>query len=114
MKSSNIYADVRIDRAAHLRRDEAWLADAAVNPASRVLPIWRSRNLVIEGETPEPVHLPPDIAPMDAAGDTVFLGLVGEAAYFAIDVSHMDPPPLGEHGEFVDLRQIGPRRKSVV
>ena len=111
MKSPNIYSDVQIDRAAHLRRDDAWLADAAVNPASRVLPIWRSRNLVVEGETPAPVHLPPDIVPMDGAGDAVFLGLAGETAYFAIDVSHLDPPPLGDHGEFLDLRQVGPRMR---
>ena len=111
MKRPNIYADVGIDRAAHLRRDEAWLADAAVNPASRVLPVWRSRNLVVEGETPEPVHLPPDVVPMDEAAAAVFLGLVGETAYFAIDVSHMEPPPLADHGKFVDLRQVGPRMR---
>jgi NAD+ diphosphatase len=112
MKSPNIYADVRIDRAAHLRRDAAWLADASVNPASRVLPIWRSRNLVMEGEIPRPVHLPPDIAPIRDARNSVFLGLAAETAYFAIDVSHFDPPPLGEHGEFLDLRQVGPRMRA--
>jgi len=112
MKNPNIYADVPIDRAAHLRRDTVWLADAAVNPASRVLPIWRSRNLVLEGEIPLPVHLSPGIAPMQDARTSVFLGLAAEVPYFAIDLSHMDPPPLGEHGEFLDLRQVGPRMRA--
>jgi len=112
MKSPNIYGDVRIDRAAHLRRDDAWLSDAAANPASRILPVWRSRNLVVEGETPAPVHLPPDIVPLAEVRTSVFLGLSAETAYFAIDVSHMDTPPLSEHGEFVDLRQVGPRMRA--
>jgi NAD+ diphosphatase len=112
MKSPNIYADVRIDRAAHLRRDDAWLADAAANPASRILPVWRSRNLVVEGETPAPVHLPPDIVALGEVRTSVFLGLAEETAYFAIDLSHLDPPPLGDHGEFVDLRQVGPRMRA--
>ena len=39
----------------------------------------------------------------------VFLGLMNEVAYFAVDVSEHEEPPFREHGEFHDLRQVGPR-----
>ncbi len=39
----------------------------------------------------------------------VFLGLMNDIAHFAIDVSHHDEPPFGDHGEFHDLRRGGAR-----
>ena len=61
-----------VDRAAHRRTDEAWLADAVADPANRVL-------LLREGRTP---------VARDADGAAV-LGLVP-----APDLADLDVPPL--------------------
>jgi NAD+ diphosphatase len=108
-KNPNIYANRGLDRAAHLRRDEAWIAARLGDKSSRVLAIWRSRSLVIEGDMPTAVLLDPDQGLCVESQALVFLGMVGEAAHFAVDLSHHDEPPFREHGEFHDLRQVGPR-----
>lgn len=109
MKSANTYASIEIDRAGHLRRDDEWLVSQLRDPASRVVPVWRSRNLVIEGDIPQPMALPTGHLPLDDHDVVVFLGLVDKTAYFAIDVSHHDEPPLRDYGTFQDLRRVGPR-----
>jgi len=109
MKSPNIYANAELDRAAHLRRDDAWIREKLADTSSRLLPVWRSRSLVIEGEVPASVLLDPGQGMTADAQMVVFLGLMDDVAHFAIDVSHHDDPPFGEHGEFHDLRQVGPR-----
>ena len=109
MKSANVYANVDLDRAAHLRRDAAWIQAKLLDGSSRILPIWRSRSLVVEGETPVSILLEPDRGLIAETQVVVFLGMMGEVAHFAIDVSHHEQPPFGDHGEFHDLRQVGPR-----
>ena len=109
MKSANTYASIEIDRAGHLRRDEGWVEKRLTDPASRIVPVWRSRSLVIEGDIPQPMALPIAHVPLDNLEAVVFLGLVDEAAYFAIDVSHHEEPPLRDYGTFQDLRRVGPR-----
>ena len=109
MKSPNIYADIDLDRAGHLRRDESWIAERLADPGSRLVAIWRSRSLVIEGEVPQSVMLPATAPLVDQASQVVFLGMLNNVPHFAIDVSDHEDPPLKEHGEFLDLRQVGPR-----
>ncbi|MEM9682814.1 MAG: NAD(+) diphosphatase [Pseudomonadota bacterium] len=109
MKSANIYANTDLDRAAHLRRDASWIREKLNDGSSRILPIWRSRSLVVEGETPVSILLEPDRRLISQTQVVVFLGLMDEVAHFAIDVSHHEDPPFGDHGEFHDLRQVGPR-----
>jgi GGDEF domain-containing protein len=46
---------------------------------------------------------------IEQASTQIFLGLVEEVAYFALDLSDHDPAPSLSHGEFLDLRQVGPR-----
>jgi NAD+ diphosphatase len=109
MKSPNIYADVALDRAAHFRRDEAWVKARLADRASRILPVWRSRSLVIEGEMPSTVLLDAHDGLLLQLEAVVFLGLMNDVAYFALDVSDHEEPPFREYGEFYDLRQVGPR-----
>ena len=113
MKNPNIYADIDIDRAGHFRRDEGWIEKRLADPESRIIPVWRSRNLVVEAEMPQPVLLPAVEALLGDTEPAVFLGLVDEMAHFAIDVSDHDSPPFGDRGEFLDLRQVGPRMNAV-
>jgi len=109
MKSPNIYANTDLDRAAHLRRDDDWIRERLADGSSRILPVWRSRSLVIEGEMPASVLLDPGQGLVVETEMVVFLGVIDDTAHFAIDVSHHDEPPFREHGEFHDLRQVGPR-----
>jgi len=115
----NVYAAAPLDRAAHRRKDPAWLAEALAAPVARVLPLWRGQNLVTGGtEAPEAAFLPgPAGAALAAAAAVppVFLGLHGDVPLFALDLSGVaDPlglPELsrrGQAGAFFDLRVVGP------
>jgi NAD+ diphosphatase len=108
----NFYADPDFDRAGHLRRDEAWLADARKDPANRAVPLWQTRNLVIAGERPKALF--PSLAELPSIERTSFLGLSGGLAYFAADLSDLaeeEAARVARHFDsqaaFLDLRQVG-------
>jgi hypothetical protein len=86
--------------------DEAWVKARLADRASRI-PVWRSRSLVIEGEMPSTVLLDAHDGLLSQLDAVVFLGLMDDVAYFALDVSDHEEPPFREHGEFHDLRQVG-------
>jgi NAD+ diphosphatase len=115
---TNYYADAGLDRVSERRKDAAWVAERLFHAETRFVPLWRSRNYVDPEEAAailltaeEHKQLPPGIE------EPVFLGLVGEIAYFASDLSHIEageagPPILPpEQGQavFLDLRMVGPR-----
>jgi NAD+ diphosphatase len=113
-KQPNYYAAGGYDRAAKLRKDEAWLATRLDRPASRIVPVWRTQNLVTSAQDGMPqraAFLTPDRIAGDPAND-VFLGQIEDRAYFARDLSAVETPldlirsdvPL----EFADLRRVGP------
>ena len=88
-RQPNPYTGSPLDRAAHLREDEAWITARLADPASLFIPVWRSRSLLhsldegrpkaayVSGAAAEAIRL--------AGGPWVFLGLLGEAAVFAVD-----------------------------
>jgi NAD+ diphosphatase len=95
-----------IDRAAHLRSDDEWLARAWANPSSRVIVVDAGRALVDEHGAlvlSRPADAPP--------GEQYFLGVAAptdaEAAVgvFAIAAPLPDPPPSGTRA--ANLREIG-------
>jgi NAD+ diphosphatase len=107
----NFYAFAELDRVGHFRRDGAWLAARSVHPSSRFLPVWRNQNLIIAAsEPPRAALLTIDEVALDA-GETVLLGLTGEDALFALDLSAHDEPLNGIRHErpleFTDLRRVG-------
>ena len=113
-KEPNYYAAGGYDRAAHLRKDDAWLTERVGHPLSRIVPVWRNQSLVVSGQDKNPpraAFLTRDQLPGDPAND-VFLGQLEDRAYFARDLSAHDNPlelirsdvPL----EFSDLRRVGP------
>ncbi len=122
----NFYSGMRLDRADHLRRDGDWLAARLADPASRFAPVWRARNLIRGEKDPRAVWLDGTAggALRTRASETVFLGLDGETAYFALDISAIEEPETvpelagelaGEladdgapMGTFLDLRTVGP------
>lgn len=114
MTRSNFYATINLDRAANQRTDSEWLANLLRAPQSRVLPLWRSQSLFTTGDELAMVEL--DIGHIETLSDgqnePILLGLIGETAYFSLDVSHIENPAdhdiLGQQGQFADLRQVGP------
>lgn len=134
-RKPNPFAGGGVDRATHLRADPGWLSDRRSDPSSRVVPVWRSRSLVVQsaqepgaeadGMAYEPVFLPPAVAAAVSGSpeEWIFLGLEGGAdggrsdrgrALFAADVSGAGAegkPPSGAAldgaGEFLDLRGVG-------
>jgi NAD+ diphosphatase len=114
MQRPNFYASNGLDRVSHLRGDAAWLAQRLADPASRVQPVWRSRNFVIHGERPAAGWLPAAALAdhIDAGATVALLGIVAGVAHFTVDLSAVeDPmrlPTLADLGEFQDLRRVGP------
>ena len=107
MKAPNFYASGGIDRAAHLRADEDWIRQQIEDRAARIVPIWRTQNLVQPGERPAGITVEASRGLLMGAGSVVFLGLIEEIAHFAADFSAHEDPPLTEHGQFRDMRGIG-------
>ena len=110
----NAYTGNPLDRAAHLRDDEAWIAGRLSDPATLFVPVWRSKTLVQGDDEPQAVFLTGEAAEAVrmAGGPWAFLGLQGEQAVFAVDVSGVeDPVPLlpAEMGRFEDLRALAGR-----
>ncbi len=111
MRAPNTYAGCRLDRAPHRRRDEAWLQKRLQDPASAILPLWRGLPLIVEAAEPAPALLGGgEAAAIVLGAEWALLGLTGERAVFALDLStaQSEAPDLGRWGRFVDLRQVGP------
>jgi len=132
MSRDNFYAGAGLDRVAHLRKDEAWLAESLADPRSRLVPVWRARNLVagysgdgepfgaimrnpaaLRGQVTPVLLEPPAVRPhIESGAPVVLLGLVEAVAHFAIDLSYLETPEeapeLAGLGRFTDLRAVGP------
>jgi len=113
MVESLWYTGNPLDRVSHRRADDIWLEARRRATESRIVAVWRTKNLV---HAEEDRALLPTI---EEAGDLLregrhpsLLGIHDGIAYFAVDLSHMDDPyvhPLIEsQGAFEDLRQVGP------
>ena len=113
MARINVYGGGGLDRVAHLRRDEAWLAERRDDPRSRFVVMWRGQCLVRGDDPPRAALLTPEriseIAPESAT--VVLLGMTDGAARFAVDLPPRAKPPaadsLGDLGAFRDLRAVG-------
>ena len=114
----NFFADPAIDRVAHLRRDQEWIAAQLQSRSTRVIPVWQGSNLFSEQEHapvfPTVHQLHEHLAPFDSA---ILLGIEDQHTYFALDLSAEDQvkqlSPLGHMCELkqaasmVDSRQAG-------
>lgn len=128
--AANVYASGGIERAHLLRGDAAKLRELLSRPDARVVPVWRSRNLVVEdGKTPLPGFLTveqfqqlfAEIA-LDPEGSAILLGFAEDKPYFAIDLSLLAEPEIqariaglqaggpvdAKLARFADLRDVGP------
>ncbi len=106
---TNTYTGSPLDRASHLRKDDAWIAEQLADPATQFVPIWRGQSLFRESVDGAPEAVFPTGLAIDGLG-WAFLGNAGDQATFALDLSHMDDPAsfIGpEIGKFSDLRGVG-------
>lgn len=113
MENYNHYADKILDRASHLRVDDAWFNTQLESDNTVVVPVWRSRNLIANPEEPKGVFLSASRvrALLNTQDTTVFLGLRNKIPHIAIDFSRIGETAannLHPGGEFVDLRAVGP------
>jgi NAD+ diphosphatase len=124
MQAPNFYVAEGFDRAAHRRKDAAWLDARRTDPNCLIVPVWRARNLVVLGEPPTALF--PDMTLIARFGEDplIFLGETAEHPYFAWDLSALDEATAqalarayAPAAEFVDLRRVGallPRRDGAV
>jgi NAD+ diphosphatase len=106
-----------LDRASEKRTDADWIAARRRDPSSFILPMWRLQPFIIGPEKAQPPLelglLRPGLADSLAAPDapSVFLGLEGDKAMFAVDISAARDPasegPLAGFGHFRDARAAG-------
>ena len=109
----NAYTGSPLDRAGHLRDDQAWIEARLADPDTLFVPVWRARTLVQGMETgaPQAVYLTNEAAASFrmAGGPWAFLGLLDGLAVFTVDASAAeDPLPLlpDTAGRFEDLRTL--------
>ena len=112
MPRPNFYAGVPLDRADRLRGDPERLTSLLRDPRSRIVPLWRNLHLVAEEAAAVMLERGEIETHLEVSGETIFLGLRGEIAYVALDLSHLEEPEIdplgGANASFRDLRQVGP------
>lgn len=104
----NSLAGPYLDRVAEWRKDEHRLRAALADPQSLVVPVWRSRSLVIQeatGLSAQFLMATETVGNIDAS-ELIFLGEFREHACFAIELAGADEPRLAGPGQFRDLRTI--------
>jgi NAD+ diphosphatase len=108
MHATNIFAGPYLDRASHLRHDPDWFARAAADAGSRVLPVWNSRSLFVDGDAPRAAFLPLDAIPAQhrTAQELILLGCFGGTHFFAYEIQSAEPPSVADGTHFDDLRSV--------
>lgn len=103
-----------LDRASEKRIDSNWIEARRRDPSSLVLPMWRLEPFLLgtdkSAASAELGLLRPDLVESLASPDAIciFLGLDGDRALFALDLSEVDDPknlkPLDGLGHFREAR----------
>jgi NAD+ diphosphatase len=111
LKRANFLSGLDLDRAAALRSSPSMLEEAWRRSETRVVPVWRSKHLVLREETTSVLLFRAD--ELEAYRESrVLLGTSAGAALFAVDLSPVEElsaalrlPP--EHG-VLGLREAAP------
>ena len=113
----NLYAGGGLDRASLMRKDESWIAARLRAPETRLVPVWRSLNLIDSTDAAAPRLA--GLGAAEGAGllalpgiETALLGLDGDSACFALDLTAAleapeTHPVLAGRGGFIELRSVG-------
>jgi len=84
----NLFTSVRLDRLAQFRDDPAWVDRALHSAIARLVPLWRSRNLLTGvGGQQQAVYLAPsELATFDSIQQPTLLGTDGKRYFFAASI----------------------------
>jgi NAD+ diphosphatase len=110
VRRPNAFSGPYLERAAHLRKDPEFFAHARRDPASMIVPVWRSRSLVRRGPDGWSAAFVESSHAICAAvpdHELVLLGLFDGRVYFAADLPGEEPPEVLPDARFEDLRMIG-------
>ena len=109
----NYFSAGGLDRSTLLRPRDEWLEKRLSDPATRIVPVWRSLTLLQGDSVPRVVLMsPPELrAGGFDCGAAIFLGVRAEVAYFALDLLADEAAlarliPSG--ARFRELRDVGP------
>lgn len=85
----NQFTAVRLDREVELRDDARWVAETLKKPATRFVPLWRSRSLLERNDSGTvAIYLSPEeLTEPDRVQPPTLLGKDGEREYFAVSVT---------------------------
>jgi NAD+ diphosphatase len=111
------FAGNPLNRASEKRLEAPWIESRLHDPSSLIFPMWRLEPFLLgPANSPPPIQLgllKPGVAEVLAADGApcIFLGLDGDRAVFALDVSAAENPakegPLAGLGFFRDARAAG-------
>ena len=110
----NYFSAGDLDRSTLLRPKREWLEERLADAATRIVPVWRTRNLLDDDDrAPQPVLFSPgDVrtAGLDC-DDAILLGTRDGVAFLALDIggdeaaaARLIPPG----ASFRELRDVGP------
>jgi len=105
----NVFAGTYLDRQAHLREQEDWLARALVDPATVVVPVWQNRNLFNRGDESRAVLIrePQALLSQVDPSHTLLLGSFRGAPCLLVELEGETAPELAPQSEFHELRFFG-------
>jgi NAD+ diphosphatase len=106
----NRFTAVRLDREVERRDDAAWVATTLRDPDTRLVPLWRSRCLLLkENDGTLAVYLSPtELDQPDRIQPPTLLGSDGKHQYFAVSVTDAQRDKILARyagAEFSDLRR---------
>jgi NAD+ diphosphatase len=110
VRTPNVFAGPYLDRAAHLRKDAAYVAAALAAPGTLIVPLWQARNLVRRGDRAssavlfEATH---EIRRELPDGEFVLLGQFRGRVVFAAELAAESATALQDGASFEDLRTAG-------
>jgi len=110
VRTPNVFAGPYLDRAAHLRKDAAFVAAARVDPHTLLVPLLQARNLVRRSEhacSAAFVEVTHEIRRTMADDELVLLGHFHGRVCFAAEVVADPAVELLPDASFEDLRNIG-------
>ncbi len=111
--SLNFFVSRSVDRMTTRRLDAEWIRQRIRDRRTRIVPVWRSRNLLAGEEALKPVLLSAaDLEHLPGLEESVvLLGQDGDTVYFAVELpaeSEDDPGRFGQGADFRELREVGP------
>jgi NAD+ diphosphatase len=100
------YTGNPLNRASYQRTDQDWLAGHLERPGTLVVPLWRDACLVGPGGRPVVLEWPGASGVLRATAEPIFLGVHGEVAHFAVDLSDLDEQQARELGGATAVQDV--------